>query len=90
MRIGVDLGGSKIEIIVLGDDGVIRNTTLLDEEKKNGLKSIQNMVNSYQNKEGKWPSSLQSLVDEGMTPHLPAHPYPGKEWHYDPATGRVD
>jgi len=80
------LGGTYF----LGDDGVIRNTTLLDEEKKNRLKTLQNLLNSYKNKEGQWPPTLQALLESGQVPQLPEHPYPGQEWRYDPATGTVE
>lgn len=79
------LGG----VFFLGDDGVIRNTTLLEEQKKTRLKSLQNLLKSYQNKEGNFPPSLEVLVESGMVPQLPDHPYPGETWHYDPTTGTV-
>ncbi len=80
------LGG----VFILGDDGVIRNTTLLDEEKKSSLKTLRNLLNSYQSKEGGWPPTLQTLLDTGQTTKFPEHPYPGQEWRYDPNTGTVE
>tara|TARA_R110001592_G_scaffold155361_3_gene385195 strand:- start:43 stop:1062 length:1020 start_codon:yes stop_codon:yes gene_type:complete len=74
---------------VLGDDGVIRNTTLLDGEKKNLLKSLQKLVERYKEDKGEWPPSLQALVDGGITDQLPEHPYHDETWHYDRATGLV-
>jgi hypothetical protein len=80
------LGGT----FFLGDDGVIRNTTLLDEEKKEGLKKLQNVLKRYEEQHGTWPPDLQTLVDEEFLPALPKQPYPGASWHYDPATGHIE
>lgn len=80
------LGGT----FFMGEDSVIRNTTLLDEEKKNRLKVIRNQINSFKNKHNRFPSTLQELVDSGQTQALPLHPYPDQSWRYDPASGAVD
>lgn len=79
------LGGS----FLLGEDGVIRNSTLLDEEKENRLKILRNVLNRYQDREGNWPPDLQALVDADLVPRIPNHPYPGAAWQYDPRTGAV-
>ena len=85
--LGLDpLGGE----FFMGEDSVIRNTTLLDEEKMNRLKVIRNQVNSFQNKNGRWPKTLEELVERGQTKAIQAHPYPGQSWRYDPATGVVE
>lgn len=80
------LGGT----FFMGADSVIRNTTLLDEEKKNQLKVLRNLISAFQNKNNRWPASLQELVDRGQTSALPAHPYADQIWRYDPATGTVE
>jgi hypothetical protein len=80
------LGGT----FFMGEDSVIRNTTLLDEEKKNRLKVIRNQVHAFQNKNGRWPRSLEELVERGQTKAILAHPYPGESWRYDAATGTVE
>ena len=80
------LGGT----FFLGDDGVMRNTTLLDEEKKNRLKVINHLLKSYKNKEDDWPPTLDALVEKGLIPQLPEHPYPGQAWRYDASNGTVE
>jgi len=80
------LGGT----FFLGEDGVMRNTTLLDEEKKNRLKVLNNLLKSYKNKEDGWPPNLDALVAKGLIAQLPDHPYPDQTWRYDAATGSVE
>jgi hypothetical protein len=80
------LGGT----FFMGEDSVIRNTTLLDEDKNNRLKVIRNQLNSFQNKNGRWPNTLEELVERGQTKSIPEHPYPGESWRYDAATGEVE
>ena len=73
-----------------GEDGVIRNTTLLDETKKSRIKLLGNLINSYKNKEDRFPPSLDALVEKGLIQSLPLHPYPDQEWNYDPTSGMVE
>lgn len=80
------LGGT----FFMGGDGVVRNTTLLDEEVKNRLKVIRNQVNSFKNKNSRWPNTLEELVERGQTSAIPAHPYPERSWHYDASSGVVE
>lgn len=80
------LGGA----FFMGEDSVIRNTTLLDEEKKKRLKVLRNQVNSFKNKNNRWPATLEELVERGQTTLIPAHPYPDQSWHYDAATGTLE
>ena len=79
------LGGAYF----MGEDGVIRNTSLLDEEKSTHLKNIQKQLDRFKEKNGHWPESLQVLVDQGIAPHIPEHPYPRETWRYDPESGTV-
>ena len=79
------LGGS----FFLGEDGVIRNTTLLDEAVKSALKMLEGGLAQYREKHGAWPPSLETLLDDGLIPRVPEHPYPGQTWHYDAETGTV-
>lgn len=80
------LGGT----FFMGSDGVIRSTTILDEEKKNRLKALRNDINAYKNRHSQWPANLEVLVDEGLAPRVPDHPYPDGAWDYNPATGTVE
>lgn len=74
----------------LADDGVIYNTTTLEELKANRLKILRNLLDGYEKDNGHWPASLDDLVRAGKIPALPAHPYPGQDWNYNPATGIVE
>lgn len=80
------LGGT----FFMGEDGIIRNTTTLDEEVKTRLKSLRNSINSFKNKQGRWPENLEELVEIGATPKLPEHPYPDRIWHYGAAAGEIE
>lgn len=80
------LGGT----FFMGEDSVVRNTTLLDEEKKSRVKVIRNKINSFKNKNNRWPANLEELVEGDPTHSIPDHPYPGENWRYDAATGTVE
>ena len=49
---------------------------------------IQEAVRQFQAIEGRYPASLQELVQKGYLPRLPALP-PGYRLQYDPRTGQV-
>lgn len=85
--VGSDPLGGKFFV---GKDGVIRNTTILDEQKKVHLKTLRHLLDSYKEVNGHWPASLNELIDRGLTTRIPDHPYPGTEWKYDTATGSVE
>jgi hypothetical protein len=70
-------------------DGAVRSTTLLDAEKTRRLEVLQSTVDSFHEKNGRWPASLEELLAPGYFTTLPPHPYPGEAWQYDAATGRV-
>lgn len=74
----------------LGDDGVVRNTTLLGEEKQAQLKKLRNLLNQYEDRNDAWPPTLQTLVDDEIVEQLPQNPFPGEDWNYDPNTGSVE
>lgn len=74
----------------MGEDGVIRNTTLLDEDKQDRLKTLRNRIKAFENAHGRPPDSLEELVERGEIGRLPDHPYSGQRWRYDPATGTVE
>ena len=80
------LGGS----FFMGSDGVIRNTTTLDEEKSSRLKVLRNLINAFQTKNNRWPASLEELKEGGAVTRLPDHPYPGQTWTYDAQTGTLE
>lgn len=70
-------------------DGVVYNTSLLDSEVERLSKPIETWLEQYKQQHGRWPESLQQLVDEEIAPGLPGYPYPGRGWTYDPETGEV-
>lgn len=68
-------------------DGVVRSTTILDNELLRRKTAIQNAIDKYRKANGEWPASLEAVVGPGYLVQLPAHPYPDRAWSYDPATG---
>ncbi|MDY0031975.1 MAG: hypothetical protein RBT84_08500 [FCB group bacterium] len=68
----------------------VLNTTLQDEKLGRRLNRIRGGVQRYQKRTGVWPPSLETAVKEGDLEFVPPHPYPGREWRYDPATGEVE
>lgn len=54
-----------------------------EKANKEKVDEIQRAVNGFHDTEGRWPSSLQELVDKKLIDAVP----PGVV--YDPATGRV-
>ncbi len=73
-----------------GPDGKALNTTLLDNEKKLQQGVLEQVVRDYQDKHDRWPDTLDALVKEGLLKAIPANPYPGQAWKYDPAAGTVE
>ena len=49
---------------------------------------LKQLVDSFYAQEGRYPTSLQELVDKGYTKELPKPPA-DREIYYDPATGAV-
>lgn len=80
------LGGS----FFLGSDGVAYNTSLLDDVVIRTLNPVINALDSYNQQYQAWPPDLETLVKAGLLKEIPKHPYPDRQWHYDPATGKVD
>ncbi|HOZ47750.1 MAG TPA: hypothetical protein PLO37_15085 [Candidatus Hydrogenedentes bacterium] len=70
--------------------GVVRNTTLLDAEVAERREAIQDAIQRFHDAQGRWPLALDHLVNSGLLDSVPAHPYPGRAWHYDPKSGAVD
>ena len=79
------LGGS----FLIDGDGVVRSTTVLDYELQRRRVAIQNAAAKFQKERGVWPGSLDALVGPGYLSRVPEHPYPGRTWSYDSATGEV-
>lgn len=66
------------------------NTTLLEDEVIRARNTLINAVDRYHAKQIAYPTSLQALVEAGELNEIPAHPYPGKHWEYDPFSGEVN
>lgn len=79
------LGGT----FFIGPDGEVLNTTLLDEQTSRVLNRIRNSIRSFQRENGRWPKSLEELIDAGIRKEIPPHPHAGRSWQYDPMTGDV-
>lgn len=71
-------------------DGVVRSTTILDNEMLRRKTAIENALSNYHEKQGKWPARLDEIVGPGYLQYVPAHPYPDRAWQYDPASGRLE
>jgi len=70
-------------------DGVVRNTSLLDEDLRRRETAIRNVLEKFHRDQGRWPASLEELVRPGYLAVLPEHPYPGRDWRYAPETGAL-
>lgn len=79
------LGG---EFIIAGD-GRVYSSTLLDESLTNRTSHLTNALEQYHEQYTSWPECLYDLVDAGLLPMIPAHPFPDRDWQYDPATGAL-
>ncbi len=73
-----------------GPDGTALNTTLLDGEARKSLDLMRRRVKAFQEREGRFPVSLDELVEKKLLSKIPAHPHPEKTWQYNPATGEVN
>lgn len=80
------LGGT----FFLGSDGVAYSTTLLDDVVIRIRNPIINALDAYSIDHHGWPASLEDLVKGGYLKEIPAHPYPDRQWIYDPGTGHVE
>lgn len=74
----------------IGEDGKAYNTTLLDDEVIRARDVLITNVGFYQERYGSWPDSLENLVESGLLEAIPAHPWPGRTWDYNPKTGEIE
>ena len=69
--------------------GVVQNTTLLNETATQILNALRAAIDQYREGHGEWPPSLDALIGAGTFDAIPAHPYEGASWVYNPETGEV-
>jgi hypothetical protein len=74
---------------LLGPDGRAMNSTLLDNQARDQRKVIESAVRKFEAQHGAPPRDLAQLVAEGFMP-AQEHPWPGKEWRYEPGRGVVE
>lgn len=79
------LGGS----FFLDANGKAQNTTVLDERVTRALGTYRSALGKFHKKHGRWPASLRELADDRIMTELIPHPYAGRDWEYDPASGRI-
>ena len=70
-------------------DGKAKNTTLLDGAKEKALGNLRGAITKYHDARNAYPLNLSDVVPDYLR-DMPAHPYAGKEWEYNPATGEVN
>lgn len=73
----------------LGPDGRAKNETLLSHAARDVRAQLEEAVRAYHEKHGAFPDSLETLVSSGQIGGIALHPWPGKRWTYDPASGSV-
>lgn len=49
---------------------------------------LKNKINTYKRQNGRYPASLQQLVNEGFVDKIPEPPT-GMQYEYDPSTGKL-
>lgn len=74
---------------LLGPDGRAMNETLLFNATRDVRARLESAIRSYREKNGAFPKTLEDLLSLGLFEQLPAHPWPGKAWTYNAATGEV-
>ena len=70
--------------------GKAQNSTVLEVRTTRDLNNLRNAVGAYRKAKGRWPASLNELIDAHIMSELPPHPRAGRDWQYDPATGEVN
>lgn len=72
-----------------GKYGEVMGRTLKKSKAMGDMLYLKNKINTFQIQEGRYPSSLQELIDKGYIEKLPTPPE-GMKFVYDPSTGKVD
>jgi len=69
--------------------GGVMGTALKKSKAMDDVLYLKNKINTFQIQEGRYPSSLNELVEKKYIEELPQPPK-GMTFHYDPSTGSVD
>ncbi|NUM52296.1 MAG: hypothetical protein HUU46_01510 [Candidatus Hydrogenedentes bacterium] len=77
------LGGT----FFIDEKGDVQNTSLLDSQVEERLVFLRGSINRFKEETGATPPNLELMRERGYA--IPTHPYHGREWQYDPATGEV-
>lgn len=73
----------------IADDGEVYHTALLESECQQILDRLTQRIERFRSREGRLPKSLEELVQKNYLSGVPACPWPGRSWAYDPATGAL-
>lgn len=69
--------------------GKVQNTTVLDDQLERNKHLIENGIKMFFDRFGRYPTSLQEILDKHVMTFLPENPYEDQEWKYDPQTGTL-
>jgi len=69
--------------------GVVQNSSVLDSLKEERLQVLRGWIAAFQERTGRFPKTLDELIDGEHVTALPTHPFYGEPWVYDPASGEV-
>lgn len=73
----------------VGPRGRVYSSSVLDARKEDLLRPLREAIARYDEKEGRYPRTLDALYEEGYLTKRLENPYPGEGWEYDPETGEV-
>ena len=68
--------------------GGVMGKTYKRAKSFDALLSLKHDITSFQTEQGRWPSSLQELVEKGYTKELPSPPE-GMAFSYNPQNGSI-
>jgi hypothetical protein len=74
----------------IDDQGRPQSSTLVEVKTKQLAARIQQLIKLFRDQNGRWPQSLDELVEKGIMSTVYPHPQAGHTWHYDATTGQVE
>lgn len=69
--------------------GKVENTTILDEQLERNRHLIENGIKTFYERFGRYPSTLQELIEKHVMTFIPEQPYENREWDYNPNIGTL-